>query len=531
MMTQGRNWIIDGVKEWTYEKKFCGVGTFEMVAPIAAVLDSFGRADADLARQINTDTVFDAYGEGFDESGEKFLIKQVDVDDENVTISGYDLNGLLLSRITVAQSEDGADRVKGSTETIVKHFVDVNCVNPDDTNRVIPNLKIAIDKGRGNKKDAAYSRFERVSDVITEILAAQGYGWRISGDYAFDIVISSSVSSTLYLGGKSKNADGIASTKSTVDSVTTLYCGVLGGAVQEYNNKAKGLDRSEEFTDLGCELDEVDIYAKHELQGKNKAEATVLENVAPEYYFTLPRTIDVGTRVHVTTTAQNISGSVTALKVTMKGGERSLSITVGNPRAKKLDRVEKKASAAVDLVNSLPPAVKTGGVTDAMIEPLVNTAVEAILITKETDWVGIRGGKGIKVKNATPGYMTSDNNGANIVNHMAPGVEIRVQDKDNANTSYGVMELGNNVFTVKSSHTTSNAVDYILELGGPMVRFLAPLFDVGFQVGNGGECKVYMGKQKTLTLKLDKENQALHLRGIKKLYIEDTKVFDIENDG
>lgn len=531
MMIQGSNWIIDGVKEWTYEKKFCGVGTFEMIAPIAAVLDIYGRtAESYLIRSINTDTVFDAYGEGFDEDGEKFLIKQVDVDDENITISGYDLNGLLLSRITVAQSEDGMDRVKGSTETIVKHFVDVNCVNPVDTNRVIPNLKIADDNGRGNQNDAAYSKFERVSDVITEILAAQGYGWRISGDYEFDIITSLSFGSGIYLGDESKNADGIASTKSSVDSVTTLYCGVLGGAVQEYNNKAKGLSRIEEFTDLGCELDEVDIYAKHELQGKNKAEATVLENVSPEYYFTLPRTIDVGARVYVTATGQSIGGSVTALKATMKGGERSLSITVGNPRVKKLDRVEKKATAAVDLVNSLPPAVRTGGVTEDMLKPLV----EAIVITKDTDWVGIVGGSGIRVEDYKPGYITIENTGPNsttAINHTAPGVKISVQDKYDKATSYGVMELGNNVFTVKSSHTTSNTVDYMLELGGPVIRLRAPLFKVGTEISNAGRCTLYMGQGITFKLEIDKENQALHLRGIKRLYIEDTKVFDIENDG
>lgn len=145
------------------------------------------------------------------------------------------------------------------------------------------------------------------------------------------------------------------------------------------------------------------------------------------------------------------------------------------------------------------------------------------------DWVGIVGGKGIRVENDSPGYYTQE--GTGVTKHLAPGVKISVQEKNDKSTSYGVMELGNNIFTVKSSHTTSGTVDYVLELGGPVVRALAPLFDVGFQVGNGGECKVYMGKQKTLTLELDKDEQALHLRGIKRLYIEDTKVFDIENEG
>lgn len=141
------------------------------------------------------------------------------------------------------------------------------------------------------------------------------------------------------------------------------------------------------------------------------------------------------------------------------------------------------------------------------------------------DWVGIVGGKGIRVENYTPGYISGG------VNHIAPGVKISVQDKFDKATSYGVMELGNNAFEVRSSHQTSNAVDYILELGGPVVRVRAPLFNVGLEISNGGVCSVYMGKQNKLTLELDKDEQALHLRGVKRLYIEDTKVFDIENEG
>lgn len=505
---------ITDVIEWSYEKKFCGVGQFELVLPAVYSGITFGLNEFLVAGK------------------EAFIIKRVQSDEEHITISGYDLNGILLDRITVAKSEDGKDKVSGSTETIVKHFVEVNCVDSEDTNRNFPGLVIAEDLERGIEDDAASPRFECVADVITEILSAQGMGWRISavesGNYSEAMVfdVYKTTNSIVGFSYNHANVQSIKSSQSNIDMKNTLYCELDDGTVQTYSKSSKsGFSRVEEYTDLGCELSELSVYASHELAERYKAESSnTLENVDPSGY--LSEQFDVGWKAKVYDDRLNMSYSpqtITAIKIKRSGGETELSVTLGETRTKPLDRAEKKAAAAVTACKGMSPAVKDGVASGAIGSGLGMAASGGY------DWVGIVGGNGIRVENATPGYITV--NGANSVHHLAPGVKISVQDKHDKAHSYGVMELGNNVFTVKSSHTTSNTLDYDVLVGGPVLRIKSHLFKTGIALNNGGQCFLDMGNQRSLMLELDKDNQALHLRGIKRLYIEDTKVLDIENNG
>lgn len=511
---------ITDIIEWSYEKKFCGVGTFELVLPAVYSKTVFSK----IALNLNEFLVAD---------GEAFIIKQIQSDEEHITISGYDLNGILLDRITVAKSEDGKDRVSGSTETIVKHFVDANCVSSEDTNRNFPGLVIAEDLERGIEDDAASPRFERVADIITDILSAQGMGWRISavesGSYSeamvFD-VCKAATTSTVGFSYNHANVKTIKFSQSNIDMKNTLYCELDDGTVQTYSKSSgSGFSRVEEYTDLGCGLSELSVYASHELAERYKAESSnTLENVDPSGY--LLGQFDVGYKAQVYDDRLNMSYSpqtITAIKIKRSGGETELSVTLGETRTKPLDRAEKKAAAAVAACKSMSPAVKDGVASGAIGGGLGMAASGGY------DWVGIVGANGIRVESSNPGYITVD--GANAVNHLAPGVKISVQDKFDKATSYGVMELGNNVFTVQSRHYTNFTTDYDVLVGGPVIRLRSSLYKVGLNINNNGIFNIDMGTGRQLKLELDKNDQALHLRGIKRLYIEDTKVFDIENDG
>ncbi len=510
---------ITDIIEWSYEKKFCGVGTFELVLP--AVYSG-------ISLSLNYFLVAD---------GEAFIIKQIQSDDEHITISGYDLNGILLDRITVAKSEDGKDRVSGSTETIVKHFVDANCVSSEDTYRNFPGLIIADDLERGIEDDAASPRFECVADVISEILSAQGMGWRISAVVSgssseamvFD-VCKAATTSTVGFSYNHANVKTIKSSSSNIDMKNTLYCELDDGTVQTYSKSSKsGFARVEDYTDLGCELGELSVYASHELGERYKSESSVtLENINPAGYLSEPKQFDVGWKATVYDNQRNktySSQTITAIKIKRSGNDTELSVTLGEARTKPLDRVERKTAAAVAACKSMSPAVKDGVASGAIGGGL------GMIASGGYDWVGIVGGNGIRIADHKPGYVTTSGNGANAVDNIAPGVKISVQDKHDKSKSYGTMELGNNVFTVRSNHTTNNTSDYDVLVGGPVLRLKSHLYKTGITLANGGVCTLDLGTGRTLKLEFDKENQALHLRGIKRLYIEDTKVFDIENDG
>lgn len=511
---------ITDIIEWNYEKKFCGVGPFELVLPAVYSGINFN---------LNEILIAD---------GEAFIIKRVQSDEEHITISGYDLNGILLDRITVAMSEDGKDRVSGSTETIVKHFVDANCVSSEDTKRNFPGLMIAEDLERGIADDAASPRFECVADVITDILSAQKMGWRISpvitGSYSESMVfdVYKATNSTVGFSYNHANVKSIKSSQSNIDMKNTLYCELDDGTVQTYSkSSSSGFGRVEEYTDLGCELSELSVYASHELAERYKSEnSSTLENIDPSGYLSDPKQFDVGWKAQVFNDLLNMSYSpqiITSIKIKRSGGETELSVTLGETRTKPLDRVERKSAAAVTACKGMSPAVKDGIASGSIGGGL------GIIASGQYDWVGIVGGNGIRVEDYKPGYTTNEVHGTTItsVNNTAPGVKISVQDKNDKTNSYGEMQLGNNAFRVSSNHTTNGLPDYNVLVGGPELWLKSYLYGVGIDIKNGGVCKIDMGKNISLKLELDKTNQALHLRGIKSLYIEDSKVFDIENDG
>lgn len=513
---------ITDIIEWSYEKKFCGVGQFELVLPAEYSGISFN---------LNEFLVAD---------GEAFIIKRVQIDEEHITVSGYDLNGILLDRITVAMSEDGKDRVSGSTETIVKHFVEANCVSSEDTNRNFPGLMIAEDMERGIADDAASPRFECVADVITDILSAQKMGWRISpvitGKYSESMVfeVYKATNSTVGFSYNHANVQSIKSSRSNIDMKNTLYCELDNGTVQTYSKWSNsGFERVEEYTDLGCELSELSVYASHELAERYKSESSnTLENIDPFGYLSNPKQFDVGWKAEVYDERLNMSYSpqiITAIKIKRSGGETELSVTLGETRTKPLDRIERKSAAAVTACKGMSPAVKDGIASGSIGSGL------GIVVSGGYDWVGTVGGNGIRVEDHLSGYYTfyeTPDGEIGTLKQMAPGVMISVQDKNDKAHSYGVIELGNNVFTIESSSKTRNFTpDYDAILGGPEIMARSYLFSVGITIKNNGICDIDMGTGRQLRLKFDKTNQALHLKGIKRLYIEDTKVFDIENEG
>src|SRR5690606_28929230 len=70
---------------------------------------------------------------------------------KQVVVRGQLLAGLIGRRITCPPPGKAYDYVNANIETIMKHYVDANCVNPTDPKRVIPDLTIASDQQRGGQ--------------------------------------------------------------------------------------------------------------------------------------------------------------------------------------------------------------------------------------------------------------------------------------------------------------------------------------------------------------------------------------------
>ena len=344
---------------WEYEKYFCGAGTFQLTVP-------YGAANADklfLGRFMLTK-----------DGG--FVIKQLKYNASEISVSGYDLNGLLLDRLTVAQTEDGKDKQTGSTEQIVKYFVEKNCVNAPDVVRNYPGLKIAGYGARGIPDDAASPRLQCLAEVISDILAAQKMGWRISaneGGAADELMIFDVIENKDRTWGQNDrdpvtfsyglgNTNSINSERSIADAKNTLYCELKDGTVQTYSpaEDNTGFFRTEEYADLNCELGELDVYAEHEIADRfGEAYSVTLEHIDP---YKFGEDFDLGdiVTVHDKFAGIELEALITAVKIKRSGSELNVVLTIGETRARLLDRVAKNTTAVSNSVkNHRPVEIKS----------------------------------------------------------------------------------------------------------------------------------------------------------------------------
>ncbi|MFJ7950327.1 siphovirus ReqiPepy6 Gp37-like family protein [Lysinibacillus sp. NPDC096418] len=128
-----------------------------------------------------------------------FIIKhrEIELDEngkitENWLIKGYALKSIIAQRITMPPAHTAYDNRSGNAETVMKHYVNNNLVNPVDPRRKIPQLVIAPDLQRGIHMIYA-SRFKNVAEEMSTLSLTSGLGWDVLLDirnknWVFDIV-------------------------------------------------------------------------------------------------------------------------------------------------------------------------------------------------------------------------------------------------------------------------------------------------------------------------------------------------------
>lgn len=84
-----------------------------------------------------------------------FLIDAVEYEDElelKMIVNGKSMGNLLNRRLILGQQ-----RFNGNIEDVFKAFVNVNCINPTDPKRVIPNLVLGVNQGINLTIDVTYA--------------------------------------------------------------------------------------------------------------------------------------------------------------------------------------------------------------------------------------------------------------------------------------------------------------------------------------------------------------------------------------
>lgn len=365
--------------DFDYEKFFCGAGTFSLVIPRNSVF----------ADRIYTGCFLIKTAESFGEY-DGFIVKNILYENDTLKITGYDLNGLLIDRVTLYSGENGKDIRSGSTEAIVKQYIDHNCVSSADEERNFPRLGIAENKDRGIADDAASPRLECVADVVNDILGAQNMGYRIrpllnvAGETAalmeFDVYEAvdrtqdqsehSRVTFAFGLGNiaQMKREIGVTADKNT------FYCEIDSGAVQRYYKKCEdvpedekiisGYDRREEYLKLGCELGELEVYAEHEIADRYRlTDSLDITAGDPLDYGKVYNVGDIVT-VYDRERKLQLNSVISAAKIKRTGTEYTVKITLGDSKPKLLDSYAKKGQATANTVRSNAVSINTGALSE-----------------------------------------------------------------------------------------------------------------------------------------------------------------------
>lgn len=181
---------------------------------------------------------------------------------DTLTIRGTTLHGLMSRRVTIPPVGQGYDRIKDNAETVLKHYVLNNVINPVDVSRIIPNLEVAPDQKRGIVVDYQ-SRLKQLDTELGDISNVSEIGWEITLDlerqkFIFDVFESRDLTteqSTLPPVIFSVDFDNIQSHTFTDSSVGYKNAAYVGGQGEEEERRiitigtTSGFERYETFVD------------------------------------------------------------------------------------------------------------------------------------------------------------------------------------------------------------------------------------------------------------------------------------------
>lgn len=159
--------IIDNFTSFRWVRRYQKCGEFELVCPLT-------KAHRDLLVSDNIISPMNADEAAFINYR---IMSQDDEGKETLTVKGLFLNGYLARRIVW-----GSDILKATTsEVVMRTLVDKNCINPTDSNRVIPNFELGDLVGFTGNIDYQMA-YKNLQDEIETICTSADLGYRIVFD-------------------------------------------------------------------------------------------------------------------------------------------------------------------------------------------------------------------------------------------------------------------------------------------------------------------------------------------------------------
>lgn len=371
---QGKEWSacktgdICDCLTFEYEKFFNGAGTFTAEIPV----------NSRFREKVLVNSVL------VTSDGDALIVKNIQTTLDKVKITGYDLNGLLLDRVTMPTDNDGTDPVSGTTEYCVKHYVGYNLEACEkDPNRNLPRFGVAENLDRGIADDHNMPRVQNVHDVVTEMCGAAKLGWRVelkenggtrSPVFVFDVAeqvdrsVNQSERDRVIFSVQQHNVSSMTREVGVTAAKNALYLDIDGTIVgypsgdTEGRTVAVGYDRREEYCSLSGDSLSEDVYSV-------EAEQNMADRMAETDSLTIEagnpldyrKRYDVGTIVTVydRNRSLQLDSVISAVTVRRSGNEYSVKLTLGESKPKLLDQYAKKSEVVGKVVRN--EAGKTEG--------------------------------------------------------------------------------------------------------------------------------------------------------------------------
>lgn len=100
---------------------------------------------------------------------------------ENWSIKALSLKTFTSQRLIYPAAGKTHESVSGNVETVMRHFVNTQMINPSDPARIFPRLVLGANQNKGPAIEEN-SRYDSLSEKLTELSELHGLGWNIELD-------------------------------------------------------------------------------------------------------------------------------------------------------------------------------------------------------------------------------------------------------------------------------------------------------------------------------------------------------------
>ena len=331
-----RLFVTDSIESYEYTKLFTKTGSFTMTLPFSENI---------LKKLVLNGTIF------FD--NDWLWVQSIQYDGRKITISGKDCKGFLDTRIslygdTQVSGAEGYDIVSGTTADCIKHYLDNNCISPEDTSRKLP---LEWSSGAyGLASDHYMARLEYISDIITSMCENAGIGFDVRGNIAdrgFKFYLLKGVDRSF---NQTKNPRVIFSShwrnivsQSFEHGIDNLLNAVYATDVDEVSQlvatSASGISRRECNVNVGISHTDswFEKYALKEIKDNVKTEsfdiAVPFSNYGTDY--------ELG---DIVTVKDDFAGgfynrAIAEVTKSYSSGQRSISLVLGIPKQKPVQKL------------------------------------------------------------------------------------------------------------------------------------------------------------------------------------------------